>query len=129
VAKKRILRGAIIWAEVREPIHRQPVGEHPAVVLNSQEEIDRGDPLRVVVCSTGFSYPLRPGWFDMPSRPGPGGHPATGLDEACVVKATWIDNVPQSAARMKRPTDRCPAAIFRQINDWLLSHGVGDTQP
>jgi mRNA-degrading endonuclease toxin of MazEF toxin-antitoxin module len=94
------------------------VGEHPAVVLTPPIQIERGDNLRVAVCSTGC-YPLRPGWFEMPSRPGPSGDPMTGLMEACAVKGTWIETVPQQSVRMRHPTNRCPARIFRQLQAWL----------
>ena len=42
--------------------------------------------------------------FDMPTQPG--GHPITGLDEACVVKATWTQIVPQG--NVIRHYKRCP---------------------
>jgi mRNA-degrading endonuclease toxin of MazEF toxin-antitoxin module len=111
----RIQLGTIILAEVNDPRTGQPAGEHPALVLNPQADIDAGMDLVVAVCTTSFTYPLDSGWFDMPSRPD--GHEMTGLTEACVVKATWIDAVPQS--RVLKVKGRAPMAIVRQIQAWL----------
>lgn len=107
--------GAIVWAEVNEPDGVTPAGEHPAVVLNKQNEIDAGHDVDVVVCSTSFHYPLPSGWFDIPSRPG--GDPQTGLPEACVVKATWPAIVRQSTIRTI--SGRAPIAVCRQILNWI----------
>lgn len=107
--------GSIIWAPVREPINRTLVAEHPAMVLSPQTEIDAGSDLRVAVCTTDQVYPLPSGWFDMPSQPG--GHPVTGLKEAGVVKATWLDDVPQSSVR--KVTGRAPSEVFKQVRNWL----------
>lgn len=107
--------GSIILAEVNDPETARPAGEHPAVVLNPQVDIDAGLDLVVAVCTTSFSYPLDSGWFDMPSKPG--GHEITGLKEACVAKATWLQVVPQS--RVLQVKGRAPMAIVRQIQAWL----------
>ena len=116
-SNKKLLQGSIIWVDVRDPVSGAPAGEHPAIVLNVQAEIDEGIDLRVAVCSTSFSLPLPSSWFAMPTLPQPGGHPQTGLTDACVVKATWLDIVPQQAVR--KSTHRCPVTIFRQIMNWL----------
>ena len=113
VAKIRL--GTIILAEVNDPETDRAAGEHPALVLSPQADIDAGMDLVVVVCSTNFAYPLESGWFDIPTRPG--GHDTTGLTEACVVKATWIAVVPQS--NVLRVKGRAPMAIVRQIQAWL----------
>lgn len=91
------------------------VGEHFAVVLNSQAEIDAGKDLRVAVCTTSFEMPLRSGWFAMPTKPG--GHAVTGLSEACVVKSTWLQRISQASVVKIR--GRAPASIVRQIRNWL----------
>jgi hypothetical protein len=52
----------------------------------------------------------------MPSHPN--GHEITGFNQACVVKATWIENVPQSEV-FDRPLKRAPATIFKQVINWL----------
>jgi PemK-like, MazF-like toxin of type II toxin-antitoxin system len=119
VAKQRVLFGTIVLADVADP-NGNPAGPHPAVVLNRQDEIDAGDDLWVAVCSTSFGYPLRSGWFDMPTQPG--GHPATGLTEACVVKATWLQTVPQ--AKVIRLYKRAPVRIVKQVLDWLQNNGI-----
>lgn len=103
--------GSVVWAEVCEP-SGTPAGEHPALVLSPQAGIDAGLDLRVVVISTSFSYPLPSGWYDMPARPG--GHEITGLEEACVVKATWPQRMPQSAVRKCSPYPG-PARIYKQV--------------
>jgi hypothetical protein len=115
----KIQSGSVVWAEVAEPDGVTPAGEHPSVVLNKQAEIDAGIDLRVVVCSTSFDFPLPSGWFIMPTQPG--GHPRTGLAEACVVKATWPAIIPQSAVRKVSP-ERIPTTLFRQILNWLRDH-------
>jgi PemK-like, MazF-like toxin of type II toxin-antitoxin system len=110
----KILKGTIIYARVSDPDTGDPAGEHPAVVLNPQSEIDAGQDLRVAVCTTSYT-PGQAGWFLMPSKPG--GHEITGLDQACVVKGTWIQIVPQKD--VIRLFKRCPAQIFKQLNNWL----------
>lgn len=114
-ALPQIRLGTILWAEVNEP-SGTPAGRHPAIVLNPQHEIDAGMDLSVVVCSRNFSYPLPSGWFDIPTKPGPGGHPMTKLDQACVAKATWPQVIPQSA--VLSVAGRAPVAICRQIIQW-----------
>jgi hypothetical protein len=41
----------------------------------------------------------------------------TGLDQACVAKATWTDIVPQS--KIIRHGKRAKASLVRQILQWL----------
>lgn len=120
MAKKKLSQGSICWANVRDPNTKNYVGEHPVVVLNRPDEIEDGRDLRVVVCSTSC-YPMQDGWFEIPHLPHPAGHPKTGLNEACVVKATWQDTVPQNSVRIKSEKHRCPAPVFRQILGWLAS--------
>ena len=108
--------GTIVWADVSEPNGR-PVGPHRAIVVSRQEDIDSGADLQLVVCSTSFSLPLRSGWFDVPTMPGPSGHPVTGLKEACVAKATWLQIVP--AASIISIAGRAPMSLCRQIISWL----------
>ena len=107
--------GTIILADVSDPFTGKEVGEHPVVVLTPQAEIDAGKDLVVAVCTTSFTYPLDSGWFDIPSKPG--GHETTGLSQACVAKATWIEVVPQS--KVLKVMGRAPMAIVRQIQGWL----------
>jgi hypothetical protein len=111
-----ILLGSIVWVEVNEPTGT-PAGTHPAIVVSRQEEIDRGDDLSLVVCSTSFSMPLQSGWFPVPTKPGPDGHPVTGLKEACVAKATWTQTRPQ--AKVLSVAGRAPMSLCRQIINWL----------
>jgi hypothetical protein len=118
-AQQRILFGTVILADVNEP-GGNSAGPHPAVVLNRQAEIDAGLDLWVACCSTAFEYPLQSGWFDMPSQPG--GHSATGLSEACVVKATWPQSVPQ--AKVLKVYGRSPISIVKRVLAWLRDHGL-----
>ncbi|HET6878673.1 MAG TPA: type II toxin-antitoxin system PemK/MazF family toxin [Pirellulales bacterium] len=106
--------GTIVLVVVRDPDTRATLEPHPAVVLNCSTEIEAGSDLRVAVCTTSFRG-LQSGWFELPASPG--GHKQTGLDQACVVKATWIERVPQ--AEVLRVFGRAPARIFKQILNWL----------
>ncbi|HVX15204.1 MAG TPA: hypothetical protein VHC22_28685 [Pirellulales bacterium] len=117
----RLQIGTIILADVNEP-GGIPAGQHPAVIVSPQEEIDAGEELAVVVCSTNFSLPLQAGWFSIPTMPGPDGHPVTGLNEACVAKATWPDVVLKSD--IKRVFGRVPMSICRQIVNWLAEENA-----
>jgi hypothetical protein len=116
-----ILFGTIICANVDEP-GGTAAGPHPAVVLSKQEEIDAGHDLWVAVCSTSFGNPLPSGWFHMPTMPG--GHPTTGLYEACVVKATWLQRVPQS--KVIKLYKRAPISVVRQVLNWLKDAYPGE---
>lgn len=49
--------------------------------------------------------------------PGPNGHPDTGLKEACVAKATWVQIVPKEA--VISIAGRAPMKLCRQIITWL----------
>jgi hypothetical protein len=113
--------GTIVWAEVCEPNGR-PAGPHPAIVVSRQEDIDAGAELHLVVCSTSFTLPLQSGWFDVPTMPGPNGHPVTGLKEACVAKATWLQTIP--AAEVMSVAGRAPAKLCRQIINWLAQENA-----
>lgn len=111
----KILQGAVIYSRVTGvPGGGLLPDPHYSVVLNDQSEIDAGEDLRVAVISTNCR-PLMSGWFDMATAPG--GHPITGLSEACAVKATWLNKI--------KPTDviriqgRCLAATFKSVRNWL----------
>jgi hypothetical protein len=97
------------------PFESRLIEPHYAVVLNPQSEIDAGADLRVAVCTTSFGSPLPSGWFPMPTRPG--GHTTTGLTDACVVKATWLDIVPQSS--VIKVVDRATATVYKQVKNWV----------
>ena len=116
----RISLGDIILADIREPINRVNVGPHYAMVLNPQASRDAGDDLSVAVKTTSFHLPLPSGWFPMPTAPG--GHPTTGLTEACVVKATWQDHVPQSAI-IKR-VGRSLKREYKLVFNWLAEKQI-----
>jgi hypothetical protein len=94
-----------------------PIGEHPVVILSPQRDIDAGRELVGAVCTTSFFYPLPPGCFEMPSKPGPGGHEITGLEQACVVKASLIQPIPYSSIR--RIGKRALMSTVRQLQQWL----------
>jgi transposase-like protein len=110
-----IQSGSVVWVLPTDDITGRELTEHPAIVLTPQEEIDAGEDLFVVYCSTTFSYPLPSGWFDVPTHSG--GDNPTGLRQACVAKATWRGTVPQN--RVIRITGRASTALVRQILQWL----------
>jgi len=110
----KIRTGTIVWANATDPVTHKPVGEHAAIVLNPQCELDAGNDLDVYVCTTSMQK-RQSGWFDVPTKPG--GHEATGLDQACVVKATWHNSIPQS--QVLRISGRAPSSLFKQIRNWL----------
>ena len=114
MATPSIQIGTVIYAEVCDP-NGTHVGPHYCVVLSPNVEIKNGDDLRVAVCTTSFRYPLASGWFDMPSTPG--ARSDLGLTKPTVVKATWIQLIPQSG--VIEVYKRAPARIFKQIINWL----------
>lgn len=115
IANPISLGDILLVADVREPINRKSVGPHYVMVLSPQDSIDAGDDLEVVVITTSLSYPLPSGWFEMPAEPG--GHPTTGLFEACVVKATWQDSIPQ--ADVLRRIGRSLKRDYKLVKNWL----------
>lgn len=114
MARAKIQTGSIIWAKVTDPQTNIELEPHAAIVLNPQHEIDAGNDLDVYVCTTSFRG-RQSGWFDVPTKPG--GHEMTGLDQACVVKATWHNIVPQ--ADVIRISGRAPSQLFKQLQNWL----------
>lgn len=117
MASNEIKLGSIVWADVCQP-NGTFAGDHPSVVLSRQSDIDDGRDLQVAVCSTSFSYPLPPGWFTLPNLPGsPSGHEIGGLNEACVVKGTWLQFIPQH--RVRRVGSRAPMTTVKQLLNWL----------
>ena len=114
-SKGSVRPGSVIWILPEDPNTHEQLGEHPAIVLTPQVDIDAGLDLFVVVCTTSFCYPLESGWFDVPTDPG--GGETTGLRQACVAKATWRQIVPQSD--VIRVSGRAKASLVRQIQQWL----------
>jgi len=112
----KIRLGTIVWADVNDP-NGDPIGEHPVVILSPQKEIDAGQVLVGAVCTTSFSYPLAPGCFEMPSKPGPGGHEITGLEQACVVKGALLQPIPY--ANIRRIGKRALMSTVRQLQQWM----------
>jgi mRNA-degrading endonuclease toxin of MazEF toxin-antitoxin module len=88
---EEIKRGSIVLASLND--YHGKTSAHYAVVLTSSENIRHGSDLVVAGISTSFRHPLPPQWFALDTHPL--GHPITGLKEACVVKADWIDIVRQ----------------------------------
>jgi mRNA-degrading endonuclease toxin of MazEF toxin-antitoxin module len=113
---QKIGLGSIVWADVHDPISKKNVGEHPALVLTATKDIESGADLRVAVCTTSATRPLPSGWFDIPA--GSTGDD-TGLPEACVVKATWIEKIPRTAKI--RVTGRAPSRVYKQVKNWLAN--------
>jgi len=109
-----IHRGSVIWADLCDPDGNN-LKDRPALVLLPQADIDLGRDLEVAVISTAWEYPLKPGWFEIESRPG--GQCCTGLSEACVVKATWLEAVPQN--KVNRVTGRAPRKLVSEVLNWL----------
>jgi mRNA interferase MazF len=109
-----IQRGTIIWAELSDPNGRN-AKPRPAVVLSTQPHIDTHGDLVVAVITTDFTHPLPSGWFAIPTMPG--GHAITGLDQACVVKATWLKQVPRT--QVQAIMGRAPSRVVREILNFL----------
>ena len=129
MAEQRVFYGSIVWADVCDPNTGEPAGEHPVIVLSSDEDIAAGKDLRTVVISTGYTRPIRDGWYEMDHMPGkPGGHEKTGLDEACVAKATWPQRIPQASIRIKGK-HRAPVKTVKQIVAWLRNRPAPKSEP
>jgi len=128
-----IVRGSIVWVALRGPNGELIVDDagnpkkRPAVVLSNLEDINSGRPLVVAAISTQFDLNALPThWHKVPSQPG--GHPDTGLDQPCVVKADWLCKIPQEDIDGSRVSRRpLSSSIVRQILNWLAqSGGHGD---
>ena len=118
MAKHKLKFGSIVHHPNVPHPNGTPAGPHYVVVLNPQEEIDSGSDLRVAGISTTLTYPLPDGWYELDNTPGkPGGHPNTGLFEACAVKGTWIARLPQS--EVENRGKRAPLRTVRKIEDFL----------
>jgi mRNA-degrading endonuclease toxin of MazEF toxin-antitoxin module len=117
---QEIQRGTVILAVIGDPSGKNPK-DRPAIVLDRQEDIDAGRDLFVAVITTDLLDPLRSGWFDVPTKPD--GTGPTGLREACIVKANWLDLIPQ--AKVLRVTGRAPARLVRQVTNWLADQARG----
>ncbi len=111
---EELKRGSIILAKLDD--HSGKVSEHFAVVLTSSADIHRGATLVVAGISTSFRQPLPTNWFVIDHIPG-GRHPMTGMSEACVVKADWLDSIDQADVIEVR--GRTTARIVRQLLAWL----------
>ena len=109
-----IQRGTIVWAEISDP-NGQNAKLRPAIVLSTQPHIDARHDLVVAAITTDFVHPLPSGWFAIPTMPG--GHEITGLDQACVVKATWLKQVPQTQVRAIK--GRAPSRVVREVLNFL----------
>jgi hypothetical protein len=123
VAKHKLQYGSIVHlAHVDDP-NGQQAGPHYAVVLNSQESLENGDELQLAVVSTNFQYPLRDGWYELDNIPGKrGGHPKTGMSQACVVKGTWLIFAPQSAATSRGK--RAPVKLVNELREWIRQQAI-----
>lgn len=108
--------GDIVFADVCEPNNGPPAGPHPVIVVSSNQDIDSGRDLNVVVCSRSNLNPPKSGWFKLDTKPG--GHEITGLDKACFAKATWLQTIPQ--ALVIRKVGRAQSGIVRSIQNWLM---------
>jgi hypothetical protein len=113
---KELKLGTIIRALLDD--YHGKVSEHFAIVIASGDTIDRGDDLAVVGISTSFTLPLPKGCFFLDTQPG--GHPVTGLHEACVAKANWRDVVKQSNILEIR--GRAPMSVVKQIVQYIKDH-------
>lgn len=106
---KVLQRGSIIRAVLND--HNGKSSEHFAVVLSDNTAIQNGGPLAVAGISTTIEDPLPSGWYWLNTHPE--GDCVTGLREACVVKATWLDIV--KIADVKEIRGRAPARIVKQL--------------
>jgi hypothetical protein len=108
--------GTIIYADLDDGNGK--IEPHYAIVTDRQEAIDQGKDLAVIGISTSCLGPLQDGWFRMDSHPG--GHPRTGLSEACVAKANWRDVVPQN--KIIRVAGRINRGLAEQIAEYIKNH-------
>ena len=113
---QEIRLGKIIYANLND--HHGNVNPHNAIVIDTQESIDRGDDLHVIGISTSCAGPLQPRWFAMETHPE--GHPRTGLKQACLAKADWRDIVRQS--EILRIKGRVRIGLARQIIEHINNH-------
>lgn len=112
-------RGSIVWIELADPNGLDPK-KRPALVLSSNDKIAHGGALVVAAISTSFTRPVPSHWFELPSHPA--GHPRTGLDQPCVVKADWLKSVERSEILGELGT--APAGIVRQVLAWLQNQSA-----
>lgn len=115
-------RGSVVWARVPDPHGNLILDQNgnpksrPALVLSTQDEIDSGGPLVVAAISTKFDRQACPNnWFLMESHPS--GHPATGLNQPCVVKSDWLVGVEQN--NIERVSPGVAARQTKQVLNWL----------
>lgn len=113
---QEIKLGTIVYANLDD--HHGNVSPHYAIVIDTQEAIDRGDDLAVVGISTTCAGRMQDDWFSMESHPE--GHPRTGLKQACVAKANWRHAVPQRD--ILRISGRALVGTVRQIIDYIKNH-------
>lgn len=92
-------RGSIVWAALHDPDDGKPILDiqgnpkcRPCLVLSSDAKIAEGKGVIVAGISTSFDRSNLPaGWYLVPNAVG--GDPITGLDQPCVVKSEWIEEV------------------------------------
>jgi hypothetical protein len=117
VAKQKILYGSIVHVAEVTGTDGKPAGPHYGVVLNEQASIDAGDSLRLAMVSINFSYPLDPCHFPLENIPGkPGGHPKTGMSQACAIQGDWLRV--KSQADVSFRGKRAPVALVNKVEDY-----------
>jgi hypothetical protein len=121
------VRGSVLWVLIDDPNGSPILDEHgnpkphPTVVLTPTEDIVLELPITIAAISTRFDPEnLLPGEFLIPSRPG--GHPVTGLDQPCVVKAYWLKSLDKTKITRAHPRERAPAKVVRQVLNWLAQN-------
>lgn len=88
-------QGDIVLARVPDSGGRSIKWSHPVILLNDEKDIAPGRDLDVVVITSKFRRPLKPGQFLMDWSPG--GHKETGLDKECIANCDWKLTIPYSS--------------------------------
>ncbi len=90
--------------------HRKP---HPVVIVTPNEEIELGQPYRVVCVSTKIESPIPAHHIELPwMRPR---HPKTGLNQRNVAKCDWVILIFESD--IIRDMGHVPPALLARIDE------------
>lgn len=88
-------QGDIVLARVRSSDGKRIAWSHPVILLNDDSQIVPGADLDIVVITSKFRTPLKPGQILMDWSPN--GHKETGLDRKCIAECGWKLEIPYAA--------------------------------
>lgn len=107
--------GDIVIANIPDPEGNPCDHRHPAMVLRSEVGVD---PIYLVAISTRYDPASRPkDWLLLPFEAG--GHPETGLRDACVLKCDWV--VRFLASQVVEKIGEIPTNIMGHAIDLILA--------